>query len=159
MLGACLDEGLIDARVHLVGAHAHVLQPERDLALDGVVDGLELRVLEDKPDRTREKARGRGDDVEAGDLGRARDAAAMKVRHEAVQHAQQGGLAAARWSSDKGHPLADDKADVMQRRHRGAWIPICEVGQTRRRQTNTGANKRRQETSAGRSIRGATSEG
>src|SRR5207248_3430685 len=76
-----LVERIVDQAGHGRGGHARVLEPERDLSLDGVVDRLELWVLEDEAHMAGEHARRRADDVEAGGLGGPRDAAAVAVRH------------------------------------------------------------------------------
>src|SRR5437764_591906 len=45
VLYASLGKRLIDPVEHRRGGNGHVLQPERDLPLDGVINGLQLRVL------------------------------------------------------------------------------------------------------------------
>ena len=157
--GSDLGESGIDARRHLGSSDAEVLEAERDLALDRVVDGLQLGILEDEPDRAREHARRSHDDVMSARHRRALDAAAVKVRDEAVQDAQQGRLATAARTRDEREAAVDLERDVGQSGRVCARVVVGETGQAGRRHAITGAKSRRQATSVGRSTAGRVSVG
>ena len=94
MLDADLVEGLAHSLGDLPLRYGGVLQPECDLAVDGRINSLQLRVLEHEAGASREHA-GRGrEDVKAGHERGARHSTAVKVRHEAVEDPKKGRLAA-----------------------------------------------------------------
>ena len=78
------------------GGMADVLEPERDVTLDGRIHGLQLGVLKHESDLGGEHPRGRGDDVVSQHLGPSADGAAMEMRHQPVEDAQERRLPRAR---------------------------------------------------------------
>src|SRR5205809_1460923 len=156
---AHLLQGCLDAGGHRPRRHAEVLQAERDLALHGVIDRLQLGVLEDETDAARHHPRGRGDDIEARRLGGSADAPAVKMRHEPVEDAQQRRLAAARRPGDERQACVELDGHVGERRPGGAGVRVREVGQARRRHTTTGVTSSSQTANARTSTEGAISEG
>ena len=88
VLRACLRQRIVDPRRHRQGGDPDIFQTKCDLALHGVVDGLELRVLEHKPDGTGEAACRRSDHVKAFDFSVPGDATSVEVGHQAVKHAE-----------------------------------------------------------------------
>src|SRR5437879_6991782 len=88
-----------------------------------------------------------------------RDASAVKVRHEPVQHAKEGRLPAAGGSGDYCDSIAEVKAHAVERGERAVRIPVRQVGQACRDHTSTGMNNRRHAMSAGRSSCGAVNDG
>jgi len=89
-----LDADLMQSLAHSRGdfplRNGGVLESERDLAVDRRINHLQLRVLEHEAGVAREHARRRREDVKAGNRRDARDAAAVKVRHQAVEDAKKG---------------------------------------------------------------------
>ena len=99
-------------RPDLVGRDGDVLEPERDLVVDARHHDLVLRVLEDGRDDAGELGGAMGARVQPADLDPAREAAAVKVRHQAREGAQERRLAAA------GRPeQRNDLAGVELERH------------------------------------------
>ena len=88
MLRAGLRQRIFDPRRHRQGGDPDIFQAKGDLALHSVVNGLELRVLEHKPDGTREASCRRCDHVKAFDFGVPGDATSVEVGHQAVKHAE-----------------------------------------------------------------------
>ncbi len=159
VLDAGLGERLIDPIAHRSRWNSDVFQPERNLTLDGVVHGLQLWVLEDKPDCAGQDSSRRHDSVQPGDFRRAGDASSVKVRDQTVQHAQQRGLPTARWPGHQRDRVRDVDAHVIERRRGAAGVPVREVAQARRRHVSTGVNKRRQAATAGAWIAGRVNDG
>ena len=101
------------------GGDAEVLEPERDLVRGDRHHDLVLRILEDGRDRAGELGRARAAGVEPGDDDPAREAAAVEVRHEPGERAQQRRLPGARRAEER-----DDlsrlqlERDAVQRRRR-----------------------------------------
>ena len=93
---ADLTERDRDLRPDLLGRDGHVLETERDLVVDARHHDLVLRVLEDRRDDARQLGRPVRARVQAADLDPAGEAAAVEVRHEARERAQERRLAAAR---------------------------------------------------------------
>ena len=89
-----LDAHLVQSLAHSAGhfplRNGGVLQSERDLAVDGRVNRLQLRVLEHEAGAARENARRRREHVQACNRRRAGYAPAVEVRHQAVEDAKQG---------------------------------------------------------------------
>ena len=85
-----------DLRPDLLRRDGDVLEPERDLVLDARHHDLVLGILEDRRDDPRELGGPVRPRVEAADLDPAREPAAVEVRHEPRERAQQRRLAAAR---------------------------------------------------------------
>ena len=110
-------ERALDARPDLGGRDAEVLEPEGDLVRDDRHHDLVLRILEDRRDGPGKRGRPRRTRVEAGDDDSAGEAAAVEVRHEPCERAQQGRLSGARWAEQR-HNLAglELERDVLQRR-------------------------------------------
>jgi len=84
-----------NAGCHLSGRDRYVFETEGDLAIDDVVDGLQLRVLEDESNIARKVPRWGGDNIEPYDLCAARDPAAVKMRDQPVEDAEKRRLASA----------------------------------------------------------------
>src|SRR5438128_12028822 len=97
--------------------------------------------------------------VHVGYLSMTCDASAVKMRHEPVQHPEEGRLPSSRGSGDHRDSIAEVKAHAVERGERAVRIPVREVGQARRGHISTGMNKRRHATKPGRSICGAINEG
>jgi len=119
----------VHALVHLLRRHAPLLQRQGDLLLDALDDELRLRILEDQAHPAGQHRRPFAEGVVPGDAHGAGTATAGEVRHQAVQRAQQRGLAGARASSHQ-HEFsrADVQRDVAQDGLRGAGIPVGQVG-------------------------------
>src|SRR5205823_2116197 len=85
--GKVLDAHLMQSLAHSAGnfplRNGGVLQSERDLAVDGRVNRLQLRVLEHEAGAARENA-------QASTRRRAGYPPAVEVRHQAVEDAKQG---------------------------------------------------------------------
>ena len=107
-------ESFFDPGSHLARRQPDVLEAEGDLAVDDVVDGLELGVLEDEANIARKLPRVRRDDVEPNDLRGARDAAPMKMRHQAVEDTQQRGFAPSGRTGNDSQALLDLEAHVAE---------------------------------------------
>ena len=104
-------EGALDPRPDLRRRDAEVLEPERDLVRRDRHHDLVLRILEDRRHRPGELGRPGAARVEAGDHDPAREAAAVEVRHEAGERAEQGRLA---------RPGGPEQRDDLARRERRA---------------------------------------
>ena len=114
------SERALDARPDLGRRHAEVLEPERDLVRGDRHHDLVLRILEDGRDRAGELGRARAAGVEPGDDDPAREAAAVEVRHEPGERAQQRRLAGARGAEERDDlPGLELERDAAQRRRRG----------------------------------------
>ena len=120
-------QGLFYPPSHLARRQADVLQPESDLAIDDVVDGLQLRVLEDKADAACQLTSRRCDDVKPDDRGTACDPSAVEMRHEAVEDPEKCRLAAPRWSRDDSQPFCDLDTYVAKCGLVGARIRVGEA--------------------------------
>ena len=125
MLGAHPPERLEGADRDLERRHAEVLEPELELVLDAGHDDLVLGILEDGRDRPGQVARPCRPRLASSDLDPAGEAAAVEVRHEAGERAQERRL------SRPGRPEQTDELarldlqrDVVQRRPPVAWIAI-----------------------------------
>ena len=82
-------ERAFDTRPDLGGRDAEVLEPEGDLVRDDRHHDLVLRILEDRCDRSGERGGPCLTGIEPGDDDAAGEAAAVEVRHEPCERAQQ----------------------------------------------------------------------
>ena len=89
MLGADERQGLLDARPDLRRLDARVLQAEGNLVRDAAHHDLILRVLEHRGDGPDELSRMRLAGVEPGDDDPPGEPAAVEVRHETGERAQE----------------------------------------------------------------------
>src|ERR1700692_349201 len=121
-------QGLFDSTRHFALRESEVLEPEGNLAIDDVVDGLQLGVLEHKANAPRQVPSGSRDDVEPSNRGAPGYPAAVEMRHEPVEDAQQRRFAAAGRARDHGQSLAYLQAHVTKRRLSPAGIRVGEVG-------------------------------
>ena len=110
-------EGLLDALAHDVRRKAEALHAVRELVLDDVGDEAGERVLADDADDVGELARRMGAGVPAGDRHPSGEPSTREVRDEAVDRAQQRGLARA------GRP--DDQAELALR---DVQVDSCRTG-------------------------------
>src|SRR5215472_1687284 len=159
MRDPCRVQRFFHSAGHHVGRDPNVLEPERDLEIDGAVDGLELGVLEDEAHAACEVPGRSLDDVESEDLGATSNTATMKVWDEAVQHPQQRRLAPAGWTSHHGESVLKHSPNVTERGLCRARIPVIQVGYRPDRHNNTGAKRSTQAASGRGSIAGAPSVG
>src|SRR5712692_8283495 len=105
---------LVDAVGNLAPWKTYVLQTERDLAVDRVVDRLQLRVLKNETDVSRELAGGGFGDAHAHDVGAPCKSAAVKVWDQAVEDSEQRRLAAAGRARDHRQSVLDRYARIVQ---------------------------------------------
>ena len=99
------------------GGDAQVLEPERDLVRDDRHHDLVLGILEDRRDRPSELGRAGAARVQAGDDDPARERAAVEVRHEPGERAQQRRLAGARGPEQRDHlSRLELERDAVERR-------------------------------------------
>jgi hypothetical protein len=103
-----------DALGDLGRRQRQVFGREADFALDRPVHRLRLRVLEHESDPPREVTRRSREHVGAYHGDRARDAAAVEVRHQSVEQAKQRRLAAAAGARHQGDPGADVEIHVPE---------------------------------------------
>ena len=123
MRGADRGERPSRARADQLRRRADVLQPERDLGGHAREHDLVLGILEERRDGSREVGRPRAPGVVAGDLDAAGEAAAVEVRHEPGQRAQQRRLAAAGGAEQRDHlARLEVERDAVQRRCRGLRV-------------------------------------
>ena len=117
-----VERGL-GARSDRVGGRRDVLEPERDLVEDACHHDLVVRVLEDGRHRPGEVGGTRAPRVETGDLHRALEPAAVKMRDEPCERAHQRRLARAGGTEHR-DDLArlDAQGHVLERRRRGAGV-------------------------------------
>jgi hypothetical protein len=111
---------------------ADVLEPEGDLAEDGAEDDLLLRLLEDGRHRSRQAGRAHAPRVVPADLDGAGEPAAVEVRDEAGERAQERRLPGA-GRPEQHDPLArlDGQRDAVQRRPRSARVGERELRDAR----------------------------
>ena len=116
-------EHLLDPLAHRHRRDAELLHPEGQLVLDDRRDELRLRLLEDEPDLGAQDPRAVAARVETAHRHTAAEAAAGEVRHQPVQAAQHGRLAAAgRPGQHDEVALLDPPVDVAQHRPPGAGV-------------------------------------
>src|SRR3989442_12660347 len=137
-------QSLLDTAGNLASWHRRVFQPERDFAVDDVVDRLQLGILKYEALMAGHVARGRRDDIASGDISAAGDPSAMEMRHETVEDPEQRRLAASRWAGHHRQPVVDRQAYILQRGLIAPRIPVGEVGQRRDRHTSTGVKRSKQ---------------
>ena len=104
MRGPDRVERLERARLDLGRRSPDVLEPERDLRLDAREHHLVLRVLEQRPDGSRELGGANAASVEPGHLDPAGERAAVEVRDEPRKGAQQRRLPAPRRPEQRRRP-------------------------------------------------------
>src|SRR4051794_15404087 len=121
MLATDERERLVDALPDLRWLDTEVLEAERDLVADAAHHRLVLRVLEDRRDRPGQLRRMRAARVEAADLDAARKGAAVEVRYQPRERAQQCRLAGRGCAEqDDALPLVDPQRDAVEHRRAGA---------------------------------------
>ena len=116
------------ARPDLARRRADVLEPEGDLVLDAAEDDLVLGILEEGGDVAGEIGRPEAPGVLARDHDAALEPAAVEVRDEPRERAQERRLAGARRAEHR-HDLArlDAERHVRERGARRAGIPEGEA--------------------------------
>ncbi len=126
VLGADLRERLLDARPDLGRVDPGVLEPERDLVRDPAHHDLVLDVLEDGRDDPGKLGRTRLARVDPADDHTTAEDAAVEVRHQAGEGAEQRRLARAR-SAEHQHVLAvlELERDVVE--HGGSFRLVREA--------------------------------
>src|SRR6266545_1661818 len=123
MLGADHRERRERARHDLRRRRPEVLQPERHLGQRAGQHDLVLRLLEERRDRARELGRSRRPRVAPADDDPTCEAAAVKVRHETRERAQQRRLARPGRAEQRDELAAlDRKRDAVDCRQPGARI-------------------------------------
>src|SRR4029077_20986331 len=122
---ARVGERAVHTRPDLHRRRAKVFEPERDLVLYAAEDDLVLGVLEQGGDLVREIRRAEAAGGASGDLDPALEPAAVEVRNEPGQRAQECRLAGARRAEER-DDLArlDLERDVAERRRVHAWIRV-----------------------------------
>ena len=100
-----------------------VLQAERNLVEDPREDDLVLRILEHRRDRAGQASRAVPPRVESRDLDAAREAAAVEVRDQAGERAEEGRLPGARTPEHQRDLSRDQvRGHVPKRWCRGAGV-------------------------------------
>ena len=122
---------LFDPARHLARRQSGVLEREGDVALDSRVHELGLGVLEDEPDRSGEPAGRRGQEVEPRDPGAPAEAPAVEMRHQAVEGAEEGRLAAPGRARHQRQAALHVQRQVPQGRRRPARVPVMQPVEAR----------------------------
>src|SRR2546425_9051277 len=134
----------VDAARDLRPRQADIFEPEGNLAVDNVVDRLQLGILKDEADMARHVAGGHRDSVASYYLSVAGDPSAVEVRNKTVEDSEQRRLAASGWTSDYRQAVLDSHACVLQGGFVATGIPVRDVGHRRDRHTSTGARRSKQ---------------
>ncbi len=122
-----LERGL-DARRHVGGGHAELLEAEDDLLRDVGREELRLEVLEHHADAAGELADRRTHDRCAAEADLAAHLRRREARHEAREAAHEGRLAGARRSHDDGQAAGREaQRHAVERGERSAGIAAREV--------------------------------
>ena len=120
-----LVQHFLDAFPHGDLGEALVFHGESQFVLDYIYHGLRFWILEHKAHGLAHAPRLQGHGVESGHAEAAADRAAVKVGHQAVEAAQQGGFARSRAADDQDKgALLDLERHVAQRREGGGWVGI-----------------------------------
>ena len=90
------------------------------------MDELDLRVLEDEADRSRQAAGGRAQKVQPRDPGAAAETPAVEVRHQAVEGPQERRLAAPRGAGNQRETLPHLQGQVVEGRREAARVPVAQ---------------------------------
>src|SRR5437879_5860708 len=117
-------ECVLDATSHLMPCDGEVLEAKRDFAIDDVVHGLQLGVLEHEADVSGELPGAGGDDVEASNRRASGYLATVEMGDEAVENAEQRRLAAPGWTGDHRQSFVDLEAHITEGRLGGARVPV-----------------------------------
>src|ERR1019366_7765906 len=122
-------ESVADPAEHLPTGDTEVLQPKGGVALDGGVDRLQVRVLEDEADLAGELP-GRGaDHLAAEDACAPPDLPTVEVGDEPVADPQQGGLAAPRCAGEERQAGGDLQVHPVEGAGRGLRIRVVEASE------------------------------
>ena len=106
---------LLHARSHLARRESDVLEAECDFAIDDVVNGLKLWILEDEAHISRDMPGRSGDYVMPHHRCTAGDPPPVEMWDQAVENPEERRLSATGGTRDHCQPIADLEADVAQR--------------------------------------------
>src|ERR1035437_841988 len=124
MLDREFGQDLVHPVVHFGAWHCRVLEAEGDLAFHHAVHGLRLDVLENQADPLGQSRDRRSQRIEAGNCRRAGDAAAVELRNQPIEEAQQRGLAATGAAHNERQAGPDLEIDRPKGRRFGTRIRI-----------------------------------